>query len=98
MLLKIGTNYSPHEELLPLLKAAEAAFKKHDQLMVITSLKDREHSPGSKHYIGKAFDVRTKHIKDSGTQTLIFSAIQQSIRGKGIILQKPTHWHIQVSE
>jgi hypothetical protein len=99
MLLKIGTNYSPHEELLPLLEGAHQVFKRFDKLMVITSLKDREHSPGSQHYIGKAFDLRKKHIKDPDDIEQINQALQQMVmRHNGLVIEKHSHWHIQVKK
>jgi len=95
MLLKIGVNYSPHENLLEILKIVETIMRTNNQLMVITSLKDREHSPGSKHYIGKAVDIRNRHIKDDNLYDEIFNEIYDSIQPIGKISDHETHWHIE---
>jgi|WetSurSiteA1Bulk_404760.scaffolds.fasta_scaffold33823_4 hypothetical protein len=47
------------EALLGLI-VSEQAFKATGTEMVITSVKDGVHKVGSKHYEGKAFDLRTK--------------------------------------
>lgn len=97
MLLKVGTNFEPHETLLPLLKIVEASFKSHQLLMIITSLKDREHSAGSKHYVGKAFDLRIKHSKNPFQLVDLFKDIESKIEGKGKIIDEKTHWHIEAN-
>lgn len=92
MLLKIGTNFEPHEKLLPVLRAVSTLFKEHKSFMVITSLKDREHSPSSKHYIGQAFDVRKKHLDESVINQI--STDLNHIDAK--VIDYDTHWHIEV--
>lgn len=98
MLLKVGTNFEPHEKLLPVLRGVELVFKQHQTLMIITSMKDREHSPGSKHYVGKAFDLRIKHVTNKTKLSKLFTDIEDAIFQHGaVIIQEPTHWHIQVN-
>lgn len=36
----------------------------HDNICWITSIRDGQHSASSRHYIGEAFDCRSKNIKD----------------------------------
>lgn len=53
------------ECMRPGLKAAAAIYKKHGQELVITSGLEDEHSAGSKHYCGKAVDMRTYYFADA---------------------------------
>jgi hypothetical protein len=99
MLLKVGVNFDPDQKLLPVLRAVSKVFKKHGHLMIITSMKDREHSAGSLHYVGKAFDLRVKHIEDVIHKQELFEDINEAIYPfHGIIIEEPTHWHIQVNK
>ena len=97
MLLKVGTNFQPHENLLPALRAVDNIFKHHGQMMIITSLKDREHSAGSKHYIGKAFDLRIRHIGEQYNFQSLYEDIENALTGFGKIIDEKTHWHIEVN-
>lgn len=97
MLLKVGVNFDPHQSLRPILKAVHTICQVNNVLMIITSMKDRAHSPGSKHYYGQAFDLRKKHIRDPIKEKKIFFEIQKAISGIGKIIDEPTHWHIEVN-
>jgi hypothetical protein len=92
MFLKIGTNFDPHQSLLPALRGVSDLFKKHKIFLVISSLKDREHNPDSKHYVGKAVDITKKHLTEEQV-TQINDEIDQ-LAAK--VIHYKTHWHIQV--
>lgn len=41
---------------------AQALFVEHNVPAIMTSCVEGKHSPGSKHYVGCAFDMRANHI------------------------------------
>ena len=72
---------------------------------VITSLNDGKHLPHSRHYIGYAGDVRSRHIKEADIGA-IMAAIKKALPRYDVILEKrglsgehihmefdPRRWH-----
>lgn len=51
-----------HPKVEQVLHGVDAVFQKHGVEAVITSGRDGKHMEGSKHYEGKAFDLRTWHV------------------------------------
>jgi hypothetical protein len=95
MLLKVGTNFEPDQRLLPALREADEAFKAINSYLVITSLKDRQHSSGSLHYAGLAFDCRIRHLDSSDIERVYASLVARLADAYNVILEK-THIHIEV--
>jgi hypothetical protein len=97
ILLKIGVNYDPDVKLLTALRLTHEIFKKHNTLLVITSLKDRSHTAGSLHYAGLAFDSRIRHIPDSVIVDRIVDDMKKLLQPDYLVFQESTHIHVQVN-
>jgi hypothetical protein len=69
--------------------------------LIITSGLDSQHAPGSKHYTGKAIDVRS-HDLDPGEQVIFTGILAYMSPEKGIGvfdergLSSGPHWHIEL--
>lgn len=50
-------------QMLIALRVVEEEFSKYGLDTVVTSANDSVHSPNSYHYLGRAFDFRTKHAQ-----------------------------------
>lgn len=98
MLLKPGVIFEPDIKLRKALKEAHRIFEKHNHLFIITSLKDREHTPGSLHYYGQAFDCRIHHISDDQTLRDILTELNTSLASQYQVLMEDTHIHIEVRQ
>jgi hypothetical protein len=61
---------------------------------VVTSVMEGRHAPTSKHYIGCAFDVRTKHLKP-GEAEEIAAALRAALTDEFFVLVEPDHIHVQ---
>ena len=48
-------------EMRPVLTTADEIWRNHGRELVITSVQDGNHSPGSLHYYGYAVDLRTRY-------------------------------------
>lgn len=96
ILMVRGVKYEPHIFLRKALKVAHGVFKAEGCLFVVTSLADREHSPGSLHDYGLAFDCRISHI-DSDTIDVIVGKLKSMLIDYDVILES-THIHIEVKE
>lgn len=95
MLLKIGVNFDPHEDLLEALDITQIECNNLGVIFIITSMRDREHSSGSKHYVGKAFDMRIKHMEEN-ERTILFTLLKERLERKYDVLRYDTHIHIEV--
>lgn len=96
MLLRPGVNFEPHPKLLYALRKLDLIFNTNGEMFIITSLKDREHSPGSLHYVGMAVDVRIHHIKDGLKRQEIYQQIHDVLDERYDIIHHSTHMHIEV--
>lgn len=64
MFLKPGVRiHGIAPEMVVALMAADGVYRANGAELVVTSVADGVHSRGSKHYIGHAVDLRTRHIK-----------------------------------
>ena len=61
---------------------------------IITSARDGSHNPNSKHYIGKAIDIRTNDLSIWHINQL-FQNISTALGPSYVVLNEPTHIHIQ---
>lgn len=63
MRFKVGVSLSDLQPQAVLaLVVCDEVYKHYGQDMVVTSINDGHHKPGSYHYAGKAFDLRTKTL------------------------------------
>lgn len=61
---KAGVNiFGIRPELILAMLVAEQAYEKYEYDFVVTSITDGEHRKDSLHYVGAAFDCRTKHME-----------------------------------
>jgi len=97
MLLKVGVNFDPDESLLGALSETNVICNNFGVLFIITSLRDREHSAGSKHYVGKAFDMRISHM-DRSEVTKVFDKMKSIIGNKYKVLLEKNHIHVEVRQ
>ena len=97
ILLKVGVNYDPDVKLLTALRITHEIYKKHNTLLVITSLKDRAHSTGSLHYCGMAFDTRIRHIVDPLVVDRIVNDMRTLLEPDYIVIPEANHIHVQVN-
>lgn len=63
-------------QILLALMAAERVFEKYGYDCIVTSVNDGKHSINSKHYVGYAVDLRSKHIKTLKEKLDIFSELK----------------------
>jgi len=72
-----------------------AAPEKYD--ITVTSAWDGIHMEGSKHYIGKAFDLRTRDFPEKGVDKWA-GRIRRYLGEDYYVLLEPTHLHMQYNE
>ncbi len=81
-------------EILIAMNITDSIMQKHGVGFVVTSAVDGQHSPGSKHYAGLAFDMRIRHL--TNTQTLQIKHELSEALGESydVVLEK-THIHVE---
>jgi len=103
MFLKDGVSIDGMQpEIMIALMVAKDVFAEHGIDLCITSGVEGEHGPRSKHYEGKAVDLRRRDIKTQVIAELILEKLQERLNGskgnfKGqfdIVLEK-THYHLE---
>ena len=81
-------------EMVIAMQICHAIYAKYDIEMVITSITDSKHSTFSRHYLGYAFDLRTKNIPSEAVKTAILHEIKESLTKDFLVLDEGTHFHI----
>ena len=82
-------------ETLFAIRVAEGVFEDRKLgLMTITSCTDGKHSAGSKHYVGGAFDVRTRDIAKDALQ-LVAADIKERLGSEFDVVVEVDHLHIE---
>ena len=73
-----------------------------DHICWITSIRDGVHSKDSRHYIGEAFDTRSKNIMASIAKKDVLEEIRNSLPGYVVLLENEgednEHFHVQRNE
>lgn len=82
-------------ELRPALIVCERVMKAHGVDLVITSGLDGEHSAGSYHYYGLAFDVRTKHLSSQAEIDQVAAEIRAALDPPFELRVEPDHIHVE---
>lgn len=90
---------SVYGELIPLVKCYASFIGCIYQMvtghvMVITSIRDGKHMKGSLHYVGKAFDIRSRNMSDSELTTFIH-LVKQECDSRLDIVKESNHIHIE---
>lgn len=82
-------------ETLFAIRVAEGVFQDRSLgLMTITSCTDGKHSPGSRHYTGGAFDIRTRDIPKDQWQ-IVAGDIRERIGIEYDVVVEKDHIHIE---
>ena len=89
-----------HGAIVLALMRAERIFEDAGEDCWITSGNDSEHMVGSKHYDGRAVDLRLHHITNTATRTLVVSRLRAALGPEYTLLHedpgKPDeHAHLQ---
>ena len=95
MLLIYGTNPDLHPCMRLAVDTVDRVVMKHTGVeAVMTSARDREHSPGSFHYYGLAFDIRIRNWTEQ-QKALIVEDLMAQLPSFDIVLER-THLHVEV--
>lgn len=89
-------------ETLVAMMVAKDAAELHGVEFVVTSVTDGTHKEGSKHYAGRAFDMRTRDLEDPIEREALASTIRVDLNGKDTnwegeydVVLESTHIHIE---
>jgi hypothetical protein len=83
-------------ETLFAMRVAEGVFEDRNLgLMTITSCADGKHSPGSRHYTGGAFDIRTRDIPQDEWQ-IVAGDIRERLGSEFDVVVEKDHLHIEL--
>lgn len=82
-----------HPKLTWAIFQAERVYFKHDKRMVITSLNDGKHMQGSKHYEGKAMDLRIWGLESKLEQ--VKKELQDALGKDFDVVLEGDHFHIE---
>lgn len=82
-------------ELIIAFIIVNEVFRYFDYQFVVTSITDSKHSYKSLHYSGNAFDLRTRHIKDSKMIETIVNVIKERLGKDYDVLLEKDHIHIE---
>jgi hypothetical protein len=73
---------------------AEGVYKNHGQELVVTSVTDSKHSRTSLHYVGFAFDLRTRDTPIK-ILPLIKKDLQEALTDEFDVVLEKDHFHIE---
>ena len=76
------------------LIVVEGVFREANIEMVVTSVTDGTHSPGSLHYIGHAFDLRLYNIPQAKLDTIIAQCRERLPSSFDVVIESD-HIHIE---
>lgn len=81
------------------LVIAETIFSAHGHDTVVTSINDGRHSAKSRHYIGFAVDLRSKHIHPPDVKDQILDKLKAGLPGYDVLLEglgtPNEHYHLE---
>jgi hypothetical protein len=85
-------------EMMIALMVADEAMQSQKAVCVITSINDGRHSAKSRHYIGMAVDLRSRHLDDVG-KMVVLNEMRSNLPGYDVLLEgKGTpneHFHLE---
>jgi hypothetical protein len=82
-------------ETLFAMRVAEGVFEDRKLgLMTVTSCADGKHSAGSKHYVGGAFDIRTRDIPKDQWE-IVAGDIRERLGIEYDVVVEKDHFHIE---
>lgn len=93
---------SPELTVAMLVVAGVLAPHTFDRTCWITSIRDGMHSKESRHYIGEAFDCRSKSINAGESKQDVLEELKKALPGYVVLLeydgQDNEHFHVQRNE
>ena len=84
------------QAVLAMITAASLCAK-YGYNFTLTSVREGTHSPGSLHYVGRAFDFRTKHIRGGHRDTIV-TELQTALGREFDVVYEPgeaEHCHVE---
>lgn len=73
---------------------AYSVFAHHDHDCVITSVTDGQHSYGSLHYAGCAFDLRSRHL-NAETAQKVLADLKECLGQDFDVVLESDHFHVE---
>lgn len=89
-----------HAALWLALHRAEAIYEKRFVECWVTSVNDSTHMVGSKHFDGRAFDLRVHNLPDEPTRVAVFNELRAALGPQFTVLYEHAglmnaHIHVQ---
>ena len=81
-------------EIVFAMAEAHAWCEKHGHEFVVTSCTEGRHSRGSRHYVGLAFDARTREMS-AAEKTAFKKHMSKALGAEFDVVSEPTHLHIE---
>jgi hypothetical protein len=82
-------------EIVLAIHAAETVYRERGYDFVVTSILDGKHSAKSLHYVGKAFDCRTRHVP-AGERLALLAALKGALGAEFDVVLEKDHVHIEL--
>ena len=73
---------------------AKSCFNDHGYQFILTAVTDGQHMEGSKHYIGQAIDIRTRHIPEDYRKT-VTDDLKRRLTVDYDVVVHSTHCHLE---
>lgn len=82
-------------ELVLAIVIADGIWQAHTSVeMVVTSVMDGTHGRGSLHYVGAAFDIRTRNLAAAQVPELV-GLLRKALGEDYDVVQESTHVHVE---
>lgn len=81
-------------EIIPAIYVANEVFFELGKNCTVTSVTDSKHGYGSLHYVGLAFDLRTKHIS-KGEVVKVARELKRRLTKEYDVVVEETHIHVE---
>ena len=94
-MIKRGVNADGLQpEILSAIMEAREIYRDLNAELIITSLLDGKHMPGSFHYKGLAVDLRTRHLSNSD-RMLVVARLRLALGPEYDVVLEKTHLHLE---
>ena len=94
MRLKYGVSVAGvRPEIVLAMQVAESVLRELGEELVVTSCLDGQHGRNSLHYVGLAFDLRTRDLKVDPSE--VTARLREALGPQFDIVLEPTHIHVE---